>query len=121
MNGGTFFVLLVNFKLMLRVTVPGLLVTGRSGSGKTSVLRAVAKAMQENPQTLACMSLLRVSQQELTVLTDTLYADVAKFADTPVSKVKAQIKYWFEKAAWHWPSLIVLDNLDKLMGVELEV
>lgn len=31
------------------------------------------------------------------------------------------MKYWLEKASWHKPSLLVLDNIDKLMGVELEV
>ncbi len=37
--------------------VPGLLVTGRSGTGKTSILRTVAKASQEDPRTLSCQFL----------------------------------------------------------------
>ncbi|KAJ3522651.1 hypothetical protein NM688_g8845 [Phlebia brevispora] len=84
--------------------VTGLLVTGRSGSGKTSILRAVAKSLTDNPQ----------------VYTYTLYVDLAKYVDTPVPKVKALIKYWFDKAWWHKPTVVVLDNLDKLMSVELE-
>ena len=31
------------------------------------------------------------------------------------------MKYWMDKAAWHKPSVLVLDNIDKLMGTELEV
>ncbi|THG97215.1 hypothetical protein EW026_g4735 [Hermanssonia centrifuga] len=84
--------------------VPGLLITGRSGSGKTSMLRAVAKASQESPLTY----------------TYTLYVDLAKYTDTPVSRIKGLLKYWFTKASWHKPSVIVMDNLDKLMSVELE-
>ena len=34
--------------------VSGLLVTGRSGSGKTSIVRAVAKSLQEDPRTFTC-------------------------------------------------------------------
>ncbi|KAF7794446.1 hypothetical protein EIP86_005580 [Pleurotus ostreatoroseus] len=85
--------------------VPGLLVTGRSGSGKTSIFRAVAKSLTEDPR----------------VYTYTLYVDLAKYVETPVSKLKPMIKYWFDKAWWHKPSVVVLDNLDKLMGIELEV
>ena len=68
-----------------------------------------------------CVIVSNASIARLRLCADTLYADVGKLADAPVSKVKALIKYWFEKAAWHWPTLIVLDNLDRLMGVELEV
>ena len=31
------------------------------------------------------------------------------------------MKYWMDKASWHKPSILVLDNIDKLMGTELEV
>ena len=102
--------------------MPGLLVTGRTGSGKTSVLRAVAKSLQENPETLACTSTSDATNGlDANGRIDIFYVDVAKYVDSPVSKVKALLKYWYDKAAWHRPSVIVLDNLDKLMGVELEV
>ena len=31
------------------------------------------------------------------------------------------MKYWMEKTSWHKPSILVLDNVDKPMGTELEV
>ncbi|KAI0349828.1 AAA-domain-containing protein [Trametes cingulata] len=84
--------------------VPGLLVTGRSGAGKTALLHAVSKAMQDDPRTLCY----------------TLYVDLSRFSGSPVAKVRSHMKYWMDKAAWHRPSLLVLDNIDKLMGTELE-
>ncbi|CDO70672.1 hypothetical protein BN946_scf184761.g10 [Trametes cinnabarina] len=84
--------------------VPGLLVTGRSGAGKTAMLHAVSKAMQDDPRTL----------------TYTLYVDLSRFSASPITKVRSHMKYWMEKAIWHKPSLLVLDNIDKLMGTELE-
>ena len=47
-----------------RVAVPGLLVTGRSGAGKTALLHAVSKAMQNDSRTLTCMSHLRIESSE---------------------------------------------------------
>ncbi|PIL32676.1 transporter [Ganoderma sinense ZZ0214-1] len=84
--------------------VPGLLVTGRSGAGKTALLHAVSKAMQHDPRTL----------------THTLYVDLSRFNGSPVAKVRTHMKYWMDKASWHKPSILVLDNIDKLMGTELE-
>ncbi|KAI0083839.1 AAA-domain-containing protein [Irpex rosettiformis] len=84
--------------------VPGLLVTGRSGSGKTSILRAVAQASQDNPRSLSY----------------TLYIDLAKYTESPVSKVKRLLQYWFDKAFWHRPTVLAFDNIDKLMGIEQE-
>ncbi|EIW52807.1 AAA-domain-containing protein [Trametes versicolor FP-101664 SS1] len=84
--------------------VPGLLVTGRSGAGKTALLHAVSNAMEDDPRTL-CF---------------TLYVDLSRFSGSPVAKVRTHMKYWMEKAAWRKPSLLILDNIDKLMGTELE-
>ncbi|KAI0740416.1 AAA-domain-containing protein [Earliella scabrosa] len=84
--------------------VPGLLVTGRSGAGKTALLHAVAKAMQDDPRTLCY----------------TLYVDLSRYNGSPIAKVRSHLKHWMEKASWHKPALIVLDNIDKLMGTELE-
>jgi ATP-dependent protease Clp ATPase subunit len=39
------------------VSVQGLLITGRAGSGKTSVAQATAKSLQWDPDVHACMSL----------------------------------------------------------------
>ncbi|KAI1787498.1 AAA-domain-containing protein [Ganoderma leucocontextum] len=84
--------------------VPGLLVTGRSGAGKTALLHAVSKAMQHDPRTL----------------THTLYVDLSRYNGSAVAKVRTHMKYWMDKASWHKPSILVLDNIDKLMGTELE-
>ncbi|KAH9846022.1 AAA-domain-containing protein [Lenzites betulinus] len=84
--------------------VPGVLVTGRSGAGKTALLHAVSRALHNDPRTLCY----------------TLYVDLSRFSGSPIAKVRSQMKYWMEKAAWHRPALLVLDNIDKLMGTELE-
>ncbi|ESK93670.1 likely peroxisomal biogenesis aaa atpase pex1 [Moniliophthora roreri MCA 2997] len=84
--------------------VSSLLITGRAGVGKTSIIKCVANALQENPKTL----------------TYTLYVDVAPLAEKPVATVKTLFKFWFDKAFWHKPTLLVLDNLHELLGTELE-
>lgn len=35
--------------------------------------------------------------------------------------MKNKIKDWFDEACWHAPSLVVLDNLDRMIGAEVEV
>jgi len=84
--------------------VAGLLVTGRSGAGKTSLLQAIAKAMQEDPRSFAY----------------TLYIDLSKYSEAPVAKLRSSLTYWMTKAAWHRPSVLILDNIDKVMSAELE-
>ena len=103
--------------------MPGLLVTGRAGSGKTSILNAAAKALQEHDKTFACMShLICVNRPPIyTSALDTLYIDLSRYTEAPVSKIKSLFKYWFEKAQWHRPSVIVMDNMDALMSAEQEV
>ncbi|KZP10920.1 AAA-domain-containing protein [Athelia psychrophila] len=84
--------------------VSALLITGRAGAGKTSIAKAVAQRVQVDPRVYAY----------------TLYIDLARLAETPVPALKGLFKHWWAKAAWHRPSVIVFDNVDKLMGVELE-
>ncbi|KAJ3562418.1 hypothetical protein NP233_g9586 [Leucocoprinus birnbaumii] len=84
--------------------VSGLLVIGRSGAGKTSIVQTVAKRLQEDSRTLTYVH----------------YVDVSKYVDTPVPTVKNLFSFWFDKAAWHKPSVIVLDNLDRLLSAEVE-
>ncbi|KZP06528.1 AAA-domain-containing protein [Athelia psychrophila] len=84
--------------------VSALLITGRAGAGKTSIAKAVAQRVQVDPRVYAY----------------TLYIDLARHAETPVPALKGLFKHWWAKAAWHRPSVIVFDNVDKLMGVELE-
>ena len=52
---------------------------------------------------------------------DIHYIDSAKFSEQPISSVKAQFNFWFDKCAWHRPSILILDNLDKLLSAEVEV
>ena len=47
---------------------------------------------------------------------DTLYIDLSRYNGSPIAKVRSHMKYWMDKAAWHKPSVLVLDNIDKLMG-----
>ncbi|KAF7321379.1 putative peroxisomal biogenesis AAA ATPase pex1 [Mycena kentingensis (nom. inval.)] len=83
--------------------VSSLLLTGRSGSGKTSIVRAVTAKLQNSG-----------------TRSFTLYIDVSRFSTQPLPVVKALLAFWLEKAAWHRPSVLVLDNLEKLVGVEVE-
>ncbi|KAL1750927.1 P-loop containing nucleoside triphosphate hydrolase protein [Schizophyllum commune] len=84
--------------------VTGLLLTGRPGAGKTSIVRAVARILEYDP----------------TLLTYTLYADASAISEKPISAIKAQFDFWFDKAMWHRPTILILDDLDKLLGAELE-
>ncbi|KAJ3994136.1 P-loop containing nucleoside triphosphate hydrolase protein [Lentinula boryana] len=84
--------------------VSSLLLTGRAGVGKTSIVKTVARALQENSKTYAY----------------TYYVDVAPYANKPVPVIKSLLKYWLEIAIWHKPSILVLDNLHELLGAESE-
>ncbi|KAJ3813169.1 P-loop containing nucleoside triphosphate hydrolase protein [Lentinula aff. lateritia] len=90
-----------------KLSVPGvssLLLTGRAGVGKTSIVKTVAKALQQNPKTY----------------TYTHYVDVAPYADKPVPVVKMLFRYWLEISIWHKPSILVLDNIHELLAIESE-
>jgi len=61
------------------------------------------------------------SDDHPTAVLDILYVDASKLAEQPTPSVKAQVNYWFDKCAWHRPSILILDNLDKLLSAEVEV
>ncbi|KAF8273433.1 AAA-domain-containing protein [Lactarius quietus] len=82
----------------------GLLVTGRTGAGKTSVVQATSKSLQWDPRVQAF----------------TLYVDFSRYTEKPVQTLRTQFQYWLDKAMWHRPSVLVFDNLEKLLGTELE-
>ncbi|OCH84801.1 AAA-domain-containing protein [Obba rivulosa] len=84
--------------------VPGLLVTGRSGAGKTAILNTAAHGMQQDPKLFAY----------------TFYVDFSKYLEAPIPKMRSLLKHWMDKAAWHRPTILVFDNIDKIMGTELE-
>jgi peroxin-1 len=96
-------------------------VTGRSGSGKTSIVCAVAKTLQEDSRTFTCAYQTPVDTHCAHVSADIHYIDSAKFSEQPIPSVKAQFDFWFDKCAWHRPSILILDNLDKLLSAEVEV
>ncbi|KAG5645414.1 hypothetical protein DXG03_006238 [Asterophora parasitica] len=84
--------------------VSALLVTGRPGTGKTSIIQHVAKCVQEDQR----------------AFTYTHFVDVSPYAEQPIPTIKSLLLYWFGKALWHKPSILILDNLDKLIGAEVE-
>ncbi|PKI84890.1 Peroxisome biosynthesis protein pex1 [Malassezia vespertilionis] len=82
----------------------GILLTGSSGSGKTTIARAVGEALACDPSALF----------------HTITIDCAQFAEERMPLVRARCKEWLDDAAWHAPTLLVLDNIDMLMPVEQE-
>lgn len=102
--------------------VSGLLVTGRAGAGKTSVVQATAKALEWDSGVQACKpsaNTFRRSSYDVFVVT--LYIDVSRYTEKPVQTLRTQFQFWLDKAMWHRPSVLVFDNLEKLLGAELEV
>ncbi|KAL5638488.1 hypothetical protein ACGC1H_005240 [Rhizoctonia solani] len=84
--------------------LPGLLLHGAPGSGKTSVARAVTKKLEYDPSIHACI----------------VYVDLAQMADQHTSVLRDKFKTWRAVAAWRQPSVLVLDNLDKVVSAEVE-
>ncbi|KAI0301591.1 P-loop containing nucleoside triphosphate hydrolase protein [Multifurca ochricompacta] len=82
----------------------GLLVTGRTGAGKTSVAQATSKALQWDSRVQAF----------------TLYVDLSRYTEKSVPTLRTQFQFWLDKAMWHRPSVLIFDNLEKLLGTELE-
>ena len=53
--------------------------------------------------------------------TDTLYVNMPQYSKQLISNIKALFKYWLERALWHRPTVLVMDNMEKLVGAEVEV
>ncbi|KAG9104332.1 Peroxisome biosynthesis protein pex1, partial [Ceratobasidium sp. 392] len=84
--------------------LPGLLLHGAPGSGKTSVARSVVKQLEGDSRIHACV----------------VYVDLAQMADEHTSTLRSKFKTWKAVAAWRQPSVLVLDNLDKVVSAEVE-
>ncbi|CAE6412288.1 unnamed protein product [Rhizoctonia solani] len=84
--------------------LPGLLLHGAPGSGRTSVARAATKKLESDPSIHACV----------------VYVDLAQMADQHTSVLRDKFKTWRAVAAWRQPSVLVLDNLDKVVSAEVE-
>ena len=82
----------------------GILLTGPSGSGKTSLARAVGTHLAHDPSLLYRLHIV----------------DCAQFVEERMPLVRARCKEWLDEAAWHAPTLLVLDNLDLLMPADGE-
>lgn len=82
----------------------GLLLCGGPGSGKTAVAKAVGARLAADPAELY----------------RTMYIDCATFVEERMPLVRSHFKKWLDDAAWHAPTLLILDNLDLLMPAEAE-
>ncbi|BEI91794.1 uncharacterized protein CcaverHIS019_0406140 [Cutaneotrichosporon cavernicola] len=83
-----------------------LLLTGGKGSGKTVIAKAVAEALEA----------------DRSVLSEVIYDDVGRLdSDARVSSLKETMGKWIEDARRQSPCILVLDNLDLILGPESEL
>ncbi|KAH8922700.1 AAA-domain-containing protein [Atractiella rhizophila] len=85
-------------------TAYGILLTGPPGSGKTSFCSSFATSMAK----------------DLRTLTYKMHVDLSKYTEERMSVVRNRIIELFDEAAWHAPTLLIFDGLDKLCPAELE-
>jgi peroxin-1 len=116
---------LIRLATALCDVVHGLLVTGRTGAGKTEVLKAVARGLQVDPSIYACASFAPLACSRFCADAPTRavsrYVDLARYRDKPVRVLRELLAFWRDKAAWHAPSVLALDNLDAIVPAEVEV
>ncbi|KAI3406446.2 PEX1 [Candida oxycetoniae] len=81
----------------------GTLVYGSSGSGKSLYLKQIGNRLNEEygyfVKHISCESLMNENYQNLS---------------------KNHVFKWLQQCSWNQPSLLVLDNIDKIMNVETE-
>ncbi|WFC97547.1 Peroxisome biosynthesis protein pex1 [Malassezia yamatoensis] len=82
----------------------GVILYGGTGSGKTRIAEVLGQ------QIALDASLLYRSK----------YIDCATFVEERMSLVRSHFKEWLDDAAWHAPTLLVLDNLDTLIPADAE-
>jgi len=82
-------------------TNSGLLLTGGPGSGKTSMIKVLSKHLS--------------SEQVASI-----YIDCAIHSEERLSSMRQLISQWLSSAAWHSPTLLVLDNLDRIVPSDQE-
>ncbi|KAG0174872.1 Peroxisome biosynthesis protein pex1 [Apophysomyces sp. BC1034] len=82
----------------------GILITGAHGAGKTSLVKKLMQSVHNDRG----------------ALTYTLEINCAEIAEERVPTLKDTFQRWFDEAAWHAPSLIFLDDIDRLIPAEVE-
>ncbi|KAG1893975.1 P-loop containing nucleoside triphosphate hydrolase protein [Suillus fuscotomentosus] len=84
--------------------VPGILITGRQGMGKTSVAKEIARRLEADERVYASIH----------------YIDFSPLASKPAQTLGALFRHLFVLARWHSPSVLIFDNLDKVCAAEVE-
>ncbi|KAK9376266.1 P-loop containing nucleoside triphosphate hydrolase protein [Lipomyces chichibuensis] len=79
----------------------GVLLTGASGSGKSAMLERIRHELSED-----LIYNFRVSCSD--------------FAEERVPVVKDAIQKWFAEASWYSPSVVIFEDINKLMPAEME-
>ncbi len=87
----------------------GMLITGSPGSGKTAVVREVVRSV--------CYPDYLDPGEEL--LTGH-FIDCSAFSEERVPLLRAQFDAWLAAAAWTCPSVLVLENVDRICPAEQE-
>ncbi|ORZ02500.1 P-loop containing nucleoside triphosphate hydrolase protein, partial [Syncephalastrum racemosum] len=82
----------------------GILVTGSHGAGKTSLVRKLIRDLHDDPSAL-------IFAREV---------NCAEVADERVPTFKDLLQRWFDEAAWHAPSILFFDDIDRLVPAEVE-
>ncbi|KAA1119272.1 Peroxisome biosynthesis protein pex1 [Puccinia graminis f. sp. tritici] len=82
----------------------GLMIRGSSGSGKTSLVKTLIERVYLDPNAMMYCR----------------YIDCGKHVDDRLNVLKSNFTEWFDDAAWHSPSVLVLDDLDQLLPAEPE-
>ncbi|KAG0026134.1 Peroxisome biosynthesis protein pex1 [Podila clonocystis] len=85
-------------------TLGGFLLCGPHGSGKTVVARSIIRKLAQNTDTLAyCVEI-----------------NCAEFAEDRIPVLMTKFQQWFDTAAFHSPSILFLEDLDRLIPAEVE-
>lgn len=92
-------------RVLLGADTPGSpLVYGDRGSGKTTILKSLARELQENKNVMAY----------------SIFVECRNLRGVKMETVKSKLTEIFDEAASHAPSVVVLDNLDALVPEEDE-
>lgn len=79
----------------------GVLVSGSHGSGKTSLVHTILDRLHKDN-------------------IYTLEINCSELADERIPVFRDNLQKWFDQAAWHAPSLVFFDDLDRLIPAEVE-